>query len=588
MPVLCAKARPRPRGALPERFEQRKRALKTIPPINSARTLPVPVQWPPAMGAFAKKVLGWLFGQAEGAGHLWPRWIFLRALGAIFFSAFYSLAFQIEGMIGPNGILPARDYLSYLAHHTGLDRYWFAPTLLWLGSGSEAMRVLVWAGLVASVLLFFNVSPRGSIFICLVAFLSFVAAARDFADFQSDGMLLEAGFICLFFAPPGWRPGLGERHAPSRASLFLLQWEWFRIYFESGVAKLASHDPEWRHLTAMNHYFQNGPLPTWIGWYAEQLPQAIQRGLTLFTLIAELGLCWMFLLPRRYRIVCFLILTPFQIGIILTANYAFLNYLVLFLGFLLLDDRFFKSAFAWGGLARAKSWLGRLGAGKPAASAEGGLGSAPKPENPVLAWIKLFVPTFFLTWIFYATTALLLLMLVPWLPLPATPITLLEPFRFANRYGLFAVMTHGRYEIEFQGSRDGVTWIPYPFRYKPQDPRQPPGIYAPYQPRFEWNLWFASLEPWEANPWVVRAEELLLENDPSVLALFRSNPFAKKPPRFIRAVLWQYWFTNLQQRRVTGKWWRRKLLGLYSPILERRKNGEIVGFEWPSGSSTPH
>ncbi len=538
-----------------------------------------------------KQILAWFFGPEPdgGAGHLWPRWIFLRALGAIFFSAFYSLAFQIEGLIGPEGILPARDYLRYLARHTGLDRYWFAPTLLWLGSGMEAMRILVWVGLIASALLFLNIWPRGSIFICLAAFLSFVAAARDFADFQSDGMLLEAAFICLFFAPPGWRPGLGKQHAPSRASRFLLQWEWFRIYFESGVAKLASHDPEWRHLTAMYQYYQNGPLPTWIGWYAQQLPHLFQRGCALFTLLAELGLCWVFLFPRRYRILGFFILTVFQIGIILTANYAFLNYLVLFLGFLLLDDVFFKRIFDGSIVRRAKGWFEGLHLWK-AASPSVGNSAAPstsvsKPESRCSTWSNLLVPAFFLGWDFYATTALLLLMLVPWLPLPMLPITLLGPFRFANRYGLFAVMTRHRYEIEFQGSRDGLTWIAYPFRYKPQNPRQPPGIYAPYQPRFEWNLWFASLESWEANPWVVRTQELLLENDPSVLALFRSNPFAKAPPRFVRAVLWQYWFTNFKQRRRTGQWWRRKLLGLYSPILERLKNGSIVALDWPSSAS---
>ena len=93
---------------------------------------------------------------------------------------------------------------------------------------------------------------------------------------------------------------------------------------------------------------------------------------------------------------------------------------------------------------------------------------------------------------------------------------MLEPFRIANAYGLFAVMTEARYEIEFQGSRDGVTWVPYPFRYKPQDPRERPGIYAPYQPRFEWNLWFASLGPWQQSSWVVLAQQRLIEGSPAV------------------------------------------------------------------------
>src|SRR6266481_5886903 len=176
--------------------------------------------------------------------------------------------------------------------------------------------------------------------IYIVCFLSFVSAAQDFSGYQSDGMLLEAGAIAFFFAPSGSRPGLGQTHPPSRASLFLLQWEWFRIYFASGVVKILSGDPEWRHFTAMDEYYQNGPLPTWIGWYVQQLPHWFHAATAFMTLAAELGLVWMLFLPRRLRIICFLILTPFQIGIILTANYTFLNYLVLSLGFLLLDDGF--------------------------------------------------------------------------------------------------------------------------------------------------------------------------------------------------------------------------------------------------------
>ena len=175
-------------------------------------------------------------------GHVWPRWIFLRALGLIYFSAFYSLLFQIKGLIGPNGILPAVDYLQAVAASLHAHRFWFAPTLFWFSSSNHALMIVCWAGLLASVLVVLNIWPRLSLAACLILFLSFVSVAQDFSGYQSDGMLLEAGFIALFFAPPGFRPGLGSRNPPSHATLFLLQWEWFRIYFESGVAKLASGD----------------------------------------------------------------------------------------------------------------------------------------------------------------------------------------------------------------------------------------------------------------------------------------------------------------------------------------------------------
>src|ERR1700758_5109510 len=297
------------------------------------------------MGRFAHAAR-WLFDSERGAvDRLIPRWLFLRALAGIYFSAFYSLIFQIRGLIGPQGILPANEYLQAVAHSLGHSRsLWYAPTLLWLSSGPHMLTAICWVGMAASLLLLVNIWPRGMLLICFVCFLSFVAAAEDFAGYQSDGMLLEAGFISLFFAPAGFWPGLGRASPPSRASLFLLQWEWFRIYFQSGVVKLLSGDPEWRHFTAMDEYYQNGPLPTWVGWYVQHLPHWFHAGTVYATLALELGLVCMLFLPRRWRTVCFLIVTPWQVGVILTANYTFLNYLVLAMGVLMLDDRFVLGA----------------------------------------------------------------------------------------------------------------------------------------------------------------------------------------------------------------------------------------------------
>ena len=108
-----------------------------------------------------------------------------------------------------------------------------------------------------------------------------------------------------------------------------------------------------------------------------------------------------------------------------------------------------------------------------------------------------------------------------------------------------------------------------------QDPRTAPGIYAPYQPRFEWNLWFASLGTWRSNPWLLETEQRLLEQEPSVVRLFARDPFAGAPPRIVRAVSYQYWFTDPETKRRTGAWWRRELLGEYAPPLERKDDGTI-------------
>jgi Lipase maturation factor len=541
-------------------------------------------------------------------GHLLPRWLFLRAMGVIYFSAFYSLAFQIRGLLGSDGLLPVGTYLNEVAKYFGASRYWFAPTLLWFGSSNRALMTLCWIGIIASLLLILNLWPRAMLLVCFVLFLSFVTAAQDFSSYQSDGMLLTAGFICLFFAPRGFRAGFGIADLPSRASLFLLQLLWFSIYFDSGVAKYFGGDPSWRDFTAMDQYYQNGPLPTWLGWYVQHMPHWFHAAAAVFTVVAELLFVWLLFLPRRYRIFCFGVVTFLQLNIILTSNYAFLNYLVLALGFLLLDDRFLVNFFPACWVAPVRQNLSpppqqvalvelNLSAETPAGSTTA---VPPSPELPITSapsWIAharqfasvvyLWFVAFLLAWLFYANVFLILEQVFRTIPLPSKPVTLLQPFRIADRYGLFGRMTWKRYEIEFQGSDDGTHWTAYPFRNKPQNLAEAPRIYAPYQPRFDWNLWFASLGEWRENTWVLRAEQLLLENNRDVLSLFAANPFPHNPPKQVRAVLWQYWFTDLATKRATGMWWRREYLGLYAPALERTPDDKFLITGMPDSYPAP-
>ena len=317
----------------------------------------------------------------------------------------------------------------------------------------------------------------------------------------------------------------------------------------------------------MDDYYQNGPLPTWIGWYVSQLPHWFHASAVFYTLAIELVLCWMVFLPRRFRIALFFIVAPFEISIILTANYAFLNYIVFLLGFLLLDDRFVEWAVPRGIREFIKRMLGQHD------KQQGQASSGVAPWRRIIAGVSMSVAGACLGLIFYTTFVELI---APIFPLPDRPAQLLSPLRIADRYGLFAVMTHARYEIEFQGSNDGKTWTPYLFRYKPQDVKKAPGIYAPYQPRFDWNLWFASLGTWQEYRWVIWTEERLLHSQPQVLQLFAGNPFPDAPPKRVRAVLYRYWFTDLKTKRMDGTWWRRQLLCEYAPGLESQPDGRIM------------
>jgi len=573
------------------------------------------------------KFLVWFAGPGpQGpAGRLLPRWLFLRAVGFIYFSAFSSLVSQIRGLMGPDGLLPAGMYLADVGKVMGSWRYWYAPSVFWWSSSDRALTALCWIGMIGSLLLLLNLWPRGVLVICFVLFLSFVGAAQDFSGYQSDGMLLSAGIVCIFLAPPGFRPKLGESWPPPRVTVFLLQLIWFSIYFDSGVAKYFGGDPSWRNFTAMDEYYQNGPLPTWIGWYAGQMPHWFHASAAVFTIVVELVLVWLAFLPRLFRIFCFCVVTFLQINIILTANYAFLNYLVLALGFLLLDDRFLIRFFPkrWTAAVRQNlapppeeqavvdlNLRSEAAFSSEAKVPNSNLTASPESEivmeaggarasqsfsslSPIarlrqfVSVASLWLAGFVLAWLAYANIFLVLEQVFRTVPLPGKPISLLQPFRVANQYGLFGRMTWRRYEIEFQGSDDGTHWIPYPYRFKPQNPAEAPGIYAPYQPRFDWNMWFASLGEWRDNPWVLRAEEQMLTNDRDVLSLFAANPFPNKPPKQIRLVLWRYWFTNLATKRATGMWWRREYMGLYAPALESEPNSKFLITGFPGAYPAP-
>jgi lipase maturation factor 1 len=494
-------------------------------------------------------------------------------MGILFASAFYSLLFQIHGLIGERGILPARSYLDAIARAVpGAAHYWIAPTLLWASSGDRALTVVVSVGLLAALLLTLNVWPRLTVTVCTIAFLSCIAALQDFASYQSDGMLLQAGVASALLAPHGVRPGLGASSPPSRASIWLLRWEWFAIYFESGLVKLMSGDVQWRTLTAMDHYYEDSPLPAWPGWYVQQLPHAFHAGAVLLTFALELFGAWVIFAPRRARLLVAVGVTGFQASIIATANYAFLNYLVLALGVWLVDDHALRAAGRTVGRALpqvARHWAGRITSLVPVSWRRSTELLAAVGESVRAGWLSVVV----LVVTMYVGVVDFVPYAVP--PMLRTPARALAPLRVANAYGLYAVMTTAEYEIEFQGRRDDTTWVAYPFRYKPQDPAAAPGLYGLYQPRFDWNLWFASLGPWNDNPWVVTTQVQLLTNDPSVLRLFAGNPFANSPPTAVRTMLWRYWFTDFATRRRTGRWWNRELVGAYSGTVSRAPDGSL-------------
>jgi predicted DCC family thiol-disulfide oxidoreductase YuxK len=456
-------------------------------------------------------------------------WLFLRTLGAIYLIAFASFAVQAAGLIGSHGISPVAEYLHALREYYGAV-YWQVPTVFWLNASDGMIKAVGVGGICLSVLLLLGLRWRILRVALCVLYLSLVTAGQEFMGYQWDALLLEAGFLAIL---------LGS----SPVVAWLYRWLLFRLMFLSGVVKLGSGDPSWRHFTALPVHYETQPLPTPLAWYMYQLPEWFQRSSVGVVFFVELFVPFLIFMPRRVRWFAARAIIVLQILILLTGNYAFFNVLTIAFCLFLLDDAFFRRL-----LPKMVS----------ATIAEG---SRPwsRAVCGAFASLALFVGGFQVARPFG----------VRWSMADAA-IRLVSPFEIINSYGLFAVMTTTRPEIVIEGSNDGETWLAYGFKYKPGELTRHPAWVAPHQPRLDWQMWFAALGDYQSDPWIVRFMGRLLQGSPAVLGLIESNPFPGGPPHYIRAQLYQYSFTSPAERKSTGAWWKRELKGVYVPAVSLR------------------
>jgi hypothetical protein len=475
-------------------------------------------------------------------------WLFLRLLGVVYLTAFGSLTTQIVGLVGRQGIQPIGVFLERASQVLpGLDRFWLFPTLAWLSASDAFLRGLCIGGSLLSMLLIAGFAPLLVLPLLWLAYLSLVIAGQDFLGYQWDSLLLEAGLIAIFVAPVSLRHRLKTALDPPRLGMVLLWWLLFRLMFGSGAVKLASGDPAWRNLTALNFHFWTQPLPTPLAWYAARLPEGVLEASTAAMLAIELVAPLLIAGPRRLKQTACVLLLGLQAVIALTGNYAFFNLLAGALCLLLLDDLS----------------LGRL-ARRPASSI--------RRESPGVvrrSLLTAFASASIVVSFFQLTDDLGFA--VPGRVLVAPIAAAIAPIRSVNSYGLFAVMTLQRPEIIIEGSNDGSTWRAYGFKYQPDDERIRPPWVAPHQPRLDWQLWFAALGRYEAEPWFQNFCARLLEASPDVLGLLRQDPFGGQRPRYVRASLYQYRFADA--RSGGGRWWTRERAGDYSPVLSLEPNG---------------
>jgi len=473
-------------------------------------------------------------------------WLFLRLLGIIYLIAFWSLSTQIVGLVGERGILPAGVFLHSVSQRTGPERFLILPTVFWVDAGNAFLQGVTLAGATLSFGLALGFFDLPILCLLWMFYLSLYVVGGGFLSFQWDILLLETGFLAIFLAPVSslWLGRTGT-FAPPKLIHWLFRWLLFRLVFSSGVVKLASGDPVWRNLTALQYHYETQPLPTRAAWYFHQLPASFQELSVLVMFIIELWFPFLILGPKKPRLLGTAGIAFLQILIFVTGNYCFFNLLTLALCILLFDDSLWP-----------KRWTLAEYAGE-------------KGAKRIRHWPK---------WVQAPLAALIVLLSVIqfpgvfrwreiWPSFVVRIYRIVEPFHIVNSYGLFAVMTTQRQEIILEGSFDGNTWYPYEFKYKPGDLKRPPMQVAPHQPRLDWQMWFAALGSYQNNPWFINFAVRLLQGSPDALKLLQTNPFPDRPPRYLRTTLYDYHFTDIQTLKREGTWWRRERVGTYSPTF---------------------
>jgi len=447
--------------------------------------------------------------------------LFLKGLALIYLFAFASLTGQIEGLASSQGILPLVEQQADLAARYGGWSILASPSLFWINGSDAALVVSTWAGCLAAALLFLGILPRIMLIVLYALYLSLYHAGSLFMNFQWDTLLLEAGFLAIFLAGGG-----------ARLVIWLMRWLLFRLRFLSGISKLASGDPSWIGLTALNSYFETQPLPHVGAWYAHQLPGWMLTTGTAATLVIEIVVPFLFLAPRRFRMIGAGLTILLQLLIIATSNHNFINLLTILLCLFLFDDAALKRVLP--------ASIARMGAG---------LHGQRRLERVIFGVAAAFVLTVSSLQVFFMTSGFMPPKWVDDLDRAA------GSFSVANRYHVFPIMDTERLELITEWSRDGRTWMPLEYKYKPGDPMRAPRFIVPYQPRLDWLLWFV---PKGGAPFLYtyqRFLERLKQGSKPVIALLPAGTFANGPPKYFRSFVARYHFADAKTRAQTGRWW---------------------------------
>lgn len=456
------------------------------------------------------------------------RLVLQRGLGLVYLIAFLATVNQFRPLCGEKGLLPVAQFIREIPFRN-------APSIFYLFPRDTAFALFGWIGVLLAILATSGLSERYGTGVSMavwallwVIYLSFVNVGQTFYRFGWESILLESGFLAIF---------LGAADSEPRAvMIWLFRWVLFRVIFGAGMIKLRG-DPCWRDFSCLSYHFETQPMPNPLSWYFHWLPAWLHRAGVLFNHVVEVGAPLFYFAPQPASAIAGLTVVLFQGSLLVSGNFSWLSFLTLILAFSTFSD----------------AQLGRL------LPLDVPTLSPPSPLHSAAIW----------------GVALLVALL------SAKPVRNLlsrdqvmnvnyNPFHLVNTYGAFGGITRRRYEIVLEGTDETVItaatrWQEYGFRGKPGDPRRMPPQIAPYHVRLDWQMWFAAMPSSYYDPWFIRLVERLLAGDAATLALLKQNPFGTAPPHHIRALYYRYRFTTPEERRRTGCWWRRELVGTYFP-----------------------
>jgi len=451
-------------------------------------------------------------GAFEGA--YWVRLLFQRGLAGIYLIAFVNVLRQFRPLLGEHGLLPVPRYLQRVS-------FWHAPSVFHLGYSDRALLVVGWSGVVLACVALSGLSEASSFGVSLAVWLglwvlyqSIVNVGQTFYGFGWESMLLEAGFFAMFLGP--------SSTAPSTIPILALRWMLFRTELGAGLIKLR-HDQCWRDLTCLYYHHETQPLPNPLSVYFHRLPKAMLRGGVAFSHFVQVVAPFGLFMPQPVASIAGALIIGHQLILIVSGNYAWLNWLTVVLGI---------TAFSDATLLLDTPQLAARGLAQDVVLyvlAAVTLTLSVKPALNLFSKHQLMNYSF-------------------------------NPLHVINAYGAFGSVTRERREVVLEGSSDGASWQAYELYGKPGDPKRTPRQVAPYHLRLDWLLWFVPLGGGRQDRWLDELAEKLLEGDRAVGKLFRVNPFRDQPPKVVRARLYRYAFANREEKQASGAYWKRTLV----------------------------